>query len=224
MSPRVVVIEDATAIQSFVWTRVAQDSSPALTWLGDSAVPSAVENDEVGRLQARIFQLEEEVKNGPASYEAGLRDGDQKANKQAESRIREQAEGFANSVAEIGVLRRRLVDESEAEVVRLSLEIAKRIMHRELSVDPSALNGLVKAALEKLRAQDIYKIRVHPGLENLVKAALDTLAPGRRIDLAVDPSLGRGGIVFDIACGTLDASIDTQLREIDRGLIDNIER
>jgi flagellar assembly protein FliH len=219
MSSRVLVLEDATAIQSFVWNRVAPDSSPALTWLRDSAG-----SEEAAPLQARIAQLEEELKQGPAAYEAGLRDGEQKANSQAEITIRELSEGFANSVAEMGKLRQRLLNESEAEIVKLSLEIAKRIMHRELSVDPSALNGLVKAALEKLRSQDIYKIRVHPSQEKLVKSSLDTAAPGRHIDLAVDSSLERGGIVFDIACGTLDASIDTQLREIERGLIDNIER
>ena len=47
-------------------------------------------------------------------------------------------------------------------MVQLSLAIARRMLRRELAVDPDALHGLVLAALEKLQAQEICRVRVHP--------------------------------------------------------------
>ena len=46
----------------------------------------------------------------------------------------------------------------------------RRVLHRELSVDPGALGDLVKAALAKLSTQEIYRVRVHPEQEKLMRA------------------------------------------------------
>ena len=45
---------------------------------------------------------------------------------------------------------------------KLALAIARRVLRRELAVDPEALHGLVLAALEKLQGQEICRVRVHP--------------------------------------------------------------
>ena len=44
----------------------------------------------------------------------------------------------------------------------LALAIARRILHRELTVAPEALLGLVKAALEKIGGREIHRVRVSP--------------------------------------------------------------
>ena len=45
-----------------------------------------------------------------------------------------------------------------------------------------------------------------------------------RVQLSADPSLERGSAIFETAHGNLDASITTQLREIERGLADMARR
>ncbi len=47
-------------------------------------------------------------------------------------------------------------------MVRLALAIARRVLRRELAVDPDAMHGLVLGALEKLQSQEISRVRVHP--------------------------------------------------------------
>ena len=44
------------------------------------------------------------------------------------------------------------------------------------------------------------------------------------LEIAADASLSAGSAVFETARGELDASIGTQLREIDRGLTDLMRR
>jgi flagellar assembly protein FliH len=96
-------------------------------------------------------------------------------------------------------------------------------LHRELSIDGSALEALIKAALEKLQSQEAYRVRVHPDQEKVVRACLDRTGRGQAIAVVGDPMQPQGGAVFEISRGSLDASVETQLAEIERGLIDQLE-
>src|SRR6185437_804243 len=71
-------------------------------------------------------------------------------------------ERLARSMDEIAGLRSRLRAEAEADLVQLSLAIARRVLHREIAIDPDALHGLVLGALQKLQGQEIARVRVHP--------------------------------------------------------------
>jgi flagellar biosynthesis/type III secretory pathway protein FliH len=44
----------------------------------------------------------------------------------------------------------------------------------------------------------------------------------KHLTLAVDPTVNPGDVVFETSQGVLDASVDTQLREIERGMIDKL--
>jgi flagellar biosynthesis/type III secretory pathway protein FliH len=45
----------------------------------------------------------------------------------------------------------------------------------------------------------------------------------QKIEVVADPSLEKGSVIFETGRGSLDASVDTQLVEIQRGLTDLIE-
>ena len=67
---------------------------------------------------------------------------------------------LARSIEELTGARPRYRREAEQDVVALALAIARRILHRELTVAPDALLGLVKAALDKLEAREVHQVRV----------------------------------------------------------------
>jgi flagellar assembly protein FliH len=131
-------------------------------------------------------------------------------------------ERLAHSIDALAGLRNRIRKEAESDLVKLSIAIARRILHRELSVDPEAISGLMKAALEKVQAQEIHRVRVHPDLEAAVRKALESFASGRSVQVVADGGRESGDIVFETTRGNLDASIGTQLQEISRGLADRL--
>jgi flagellar assembly protein FliH len=131
-------------------------------------------------------------------------------------------ERLAHSIDVVAGLRNRIRKEAESDLVKLSIAIARRILHRELSVDPEAISGLMKAALEKVQAQEIHRVRVHPDLEAAVRKALESFASGRSVQVVADGGRESGDIVFETTRGNLDASIGTQLQEISRGLADRL--
>jgi flagellar biosynthesis/type III secretory pathway protein FliH len=81
---------------------------------------------------------------------------------------------------------------------------------------------LVKAAFSKLQSREISRVRMHPGLETLVRKCLEQAGSPKSLVLSADPALNPGELFFDTSQGLLDASVDTQLREIERGLIDKL--
>jgi flagellar biosynthesis/type III secretory pathway protein FliH len=86
------------------------------------------------------------------------------------------------------------------------------------------MQGLIQAALEKLQSQEIYRVRIHPAQEPLLRSLLEHNLHARRVEFHCDPKLDRGAAVFEAARGNLDASVETQLAEIGQGLADRLER
>ena len=144
--------------------------------------------------------------------------------REAEEQIRPAMEGLAGSLAELARLREAIREEATQEMVRLAVSIAGRVIHREAAVDPDALSGLIKAAFQKLQSREIHRVRMQPVLESLVRRSLEQCGSPKNLVLAADPALTSGQILFETAQGILDASVDTQLQEIERGLIDRLER
>jgi len=206
-----------------------EDEVQALPWRRDgvnrSAAPrKAARSEDAARLQAQLDELSAGVqKQTRAASEQGFRDGEAAARKKLEAEYRQSAAKLAEAIAELPQRRAEALRRAEADTVRLAIEIARRVVHRELSVDPGALGGLIKAALEKLINHEILKVRVHPGLEKILAEYLARDLKGRTVEIAVDASQAPGGVIFEIARGSLDASVDTQLREIERGLIDEMK-
>jgi flagellar assembly protein FliH len=93
-----------------------------------------------------------------------------------------------------------------------------------LAVDPEAMRGLIQAALEKLHSQEICRVRMHPSQEALMRSMLERSPHGRAVQFQADPALARGAAIFETSRGNLDASVETQLREIEQGLTDRLER
>jgi flagellar biosynthesis/type III secretory pathway protein FliH len=65
---------------------------------------------------------------------------------------------------------------------------------------------------------------MHPSMETLVRKLLEQAGAPKNLVLVAEPSLKPSEVFFETSQGILDASVDTQLREIERGLIDKLER
>jgi len=63
---------------------------------------------------------------------------------------------------------------------------------------------------------------MHPNLESLVRKSLEQCGSPKNLVLTPDPGLKPGELLLETSQGILDASVDTQLREIERGLIDRL--
>src|SRR5450756_1756718 len=124
-----------------------------------------VDSDEPPDSRARVTQLQQQYEQRASeAHAAGLREGEAAGRQRAAAELQPVIDRLARCIEEIGGLRARLRAEAEADLLQLSLAIARRVLRRELAIDPEALHGLVLGALEKLQGQEISRVRVHPCL------------------------------------------------------------
>ena len=83
-------------------------------------------------------------------------------------------------------LRRR----AEQDVVQLALLIARRVLHRELSVDDDALTAIARVAFERLARSESYRVTVHPRFAAAITAALSG-SQSARVHIDPDPDCAR---------------------------------
>jgi len=169
-------------------------------------------------LQDRIQQLE----GGLAAvrregFEAGRQEGEQRAR----AEIAPVLERLNAAVVEITGMRNDVRRRAEKDVVRLSLLIANRILHRELSVDSNALTALARVIFERLARAESYRVTVHPQFAAGVTAAVRA-NQSSRVQIETDPNCLPGTLIVHSDEGVIDASVDAQLEEISRGLTDRL--
>jgi len=223
MSVRVLRSSFAEALPVYEWPGSVPPPQSAPPTPEPTPAPDAAWQAERSAMQMRIAELERSLAEQTARAHAeGLRAGEQAGRQQAHAELKPLVDRLGQSLHELDQFRPRLRQEAEAGLVKLALQIAKRILHRELTVDPGAMEGLIRIAFEKLRQREITRVRVHPSLENDLRAYFAAHATSRQLQLVADPALAPGAILFDTPNGSLDCSIDTQLREIERGFTDRL--
>jgi flagellar assembly protein FliH len=188
-----------------------------MLWRMVSLVGDARKNSQAEAEQEAARKLDQARRE---AYAEGLAAGRQ----QAEEQFRPAAQGLAETLNTLARLRESIREETIRDLVHLAISVAARVIHREVAVDPDALGGLIQAAFSKLQSREINRVRMHPTLEVLVRKLLEQSGAPKNLVLTPDPSLKPAEVFFETAQGILDASVETQLREIERGLIDKLER
>ena len=216
MSSRLFPPDDArSAAAPVVWREVSGEREEERPSSGE------VQQEFAAWMAQLEQQYEQKVRDAHA---AGAREGEEAGRKRGVAEVQAVIERLSRSIAELAQLRARLRSDAEGDMVKLSLAIARRVLRRELAIDPEALHGLVLAALEKLDGQEVSRVRVHPSHVAPVTAALRQSLAGTSIEVSPDASCEPGGVIFEASRGNLDASIDTQLQEIERGLVDRLRK
>ena len=215
MSSKVLPPEDNPGVAAISWRQVYA-AGPAQ---GSASVEEPA--DSAQKLAQLQQQCEQRVRD---AYAAGQREGEAGGRARAGAELQPAIDRMARAIEEIGGLRSRLRAEAEADLVTLSIAIARRILRRELAIDPDALHGLVLGALDKLQGQEICRVKVHPSHAGLVSNSLRQNSASAHVEVISDPSREVGAILFETQRGNLDASVESQLQEIERGLADRLRR
>jgi flagellar assembly protein FliH len=219
-STRIILPDDTRPLESVPWRQVpvAREAAPGPAAAGAAADPEAAWRSRIAELER---QWQEKVRQAHA---AGAAEGETAGKNRAAAELQPVLERLSVTIAEISGLRARLRREAEADTIQLALAIARRVLRRELTVDPEALHGLVLGALEKLESREISRVRVHPSQATAVTGFLRKTAGGDAVEVIPDGRCDPGAAIFETPRGNLDASVETQLQEIERGLADCLRR
>jgi flagellar assembly protein FliH len=177
--------------------------------------------DEASR-KARETAMQRELAAAVESArEQGLRQGEAQARTAAELAVDEQRQSVSSALKEFEQQRVDYFRRVESEVVRLALAIARKVLHREVQLDPLLLAGVVRVALDQMQAGTRVVLRTSTdAAETWRKFYAEHYRESQLVEVIGDSSLAGPGCVLQADVGSTEISLEGQLQEIQRGFFD----
>lgn len=180
-------------------------------------------------------EVEEEVDLGPPPIEISEEELNQKITGAFNDGLKEGKElaerGLINvfrtlraSSEMIHNLREKILRESEDELLNLIMLVARKVVIHEIAQDRSILAAVVNNAISGLSAREEITVRINPDDYLLVTSGRDELLHrellSERLLLKPDPTVAAGFCLVDTDMGTIDASLEGQMDQIYRSLLE----
>jgi flagellar biosynthesis/type III secretory pathway protein FliH len=177
------------------------------------------DSTEIDNKDPMVRKLEE-------AYQSGYEDARATCMKQMEKQVAEQVQAFASMIDDLTSQRQRLVTDSEEAVVRLSCQIARRIVGKAVEIDEQIILQIVKNAVSRLADKQKLIIRVNPTdlatLNNHEPELLAATTGSTSVEVKEDNRIKRGGCLIEGESGNVEAQIERQIEVVERALVEAV--
>lgn len=167
----------------------------------------------IAEAQARVAAIERETR------ERAQHDVQAHATLELERAVEDLRQEFTQSLHTLATLRAEIAAHAERDLVKLAIEMAKKIVQREVTVDHEVALTLARVALQRLHNRAVAKVRLHPDDYHYVSARREQAGADGSIEFIEDRLVGRGGCLVETEMGDIDARIEQQFAEIERNFL-----
>lgn len=120
------------------------------------------------------------------------------------------------AIEEFFTFKDKVYSEVSEGILDISLEIAKKIINTEISVNPDILLNIISGILkDNGKGEDRIVIKVKPDDVNFVKSHIPELISNTQFEAKIavisDSNIDIGGAIIETGNGLVDGSIETQL-------------
>lgn len=152
--------------------------------------------------------------------DAGRIEGEAHARADFASQIDDIRHSLAKTLADFTRERHEYYRRVEGEVVQLALGIARKILHRESSIDPLLLAGMVRVLLERMEHSSKLSVQVNPNDVSEFRTFFARHMPDKQPEVTENAEIPPGRCVVHTELGTTEIGPEIQLKEIEQGLLD----
>jgi len=152
------------------------------------------------------------------AFEQGYAEGERTGRQMGEAMVESICKRYEKSLAELSTSHKQMVLTMEEQTVRLALEISRKIVQRELTLDLDLVAALATVALKRLSSHQSIALKVSRTDFERVHRAVASVNPA--VTVKDDPALERGDFVIETAQTHLDARLSSQIDTIARALLD----
>lgn len=163
----------------------------------------------ISRAQNEAIQIKEAAKQ--EGYQAGI-----------EQAVQDLAE-LKSKFAEFYAYKDALFEKVSDCIMDISLEVAKKIIKKEIEVDKEATISIIKGALDEVnRTENKITLKVMPQEVEIVKDKLPEIFADNTFEAKImvvpDNNISEGGVIIETSNGIIDATIQTQVAIIEKAL------
>ena len=127
---------------------------------------------------------------------------------------------LTQAVNELRESRNSVIENAQTKLLDFAMILAEKIIHKRIEMDPSVVNDVVSAAMEKISGADQVTFKVNPDdidtinqFQSRIEAKLVGL---KKLVILPDPSIDRGGVIIETNVGYVDATIKQQMNVLVR--------
>lgn len=169
----------------------------------------------VAEAEANVSMIE------AAARERGLMEAQATIEAEMTAQMDELRAQMTATINQIAGLQNEIAARAEVDLVEFALEIAKKIVNREVTIDREIAVALVRVSLKKLHDRSMAEVHLHPDDYQYVQMHREKLEFKGALDLISDAAISPGGCLIHTETGDIDARIESQFDEISHGLLGN---
>jgi flagellar biosynthesis/type III secretory pathway protein FliH len=155
-------------------------------------------------------------------YNVGFEQGRAAGMAAAEEAMADSVGRFAALVNSVQENHAAFFRSAERQVVDLALQIAQKVIEREVENMPDLAVNVIRAALEEMDARTAVRVRVSPDDEELLRRRWTQIVPSGigadRIELQQDDRVQSGGAIIETTHGQVDAQLESKLAQLGNAL------
>ncbi|OGW20227.1 MAG: hypothetical protein A3K09_01020 [Nitrospinae bacterium RIFCSPLOWO2_12_FULL_47_7] len=175
-------------------------------------------NDAINKARRKSSEIKEQARK--EGYEIGYAEGFQKGEDSAKQEFAPLLLTLNDLLRVVGDLRRTMYPKVEREMVEMILDLAKKIIHHELSTREDSVKEMIRIAVESVLDKEKMIIRINPAdkiyAESFRPEILQLFEETKSIIFEAHPSIEKGGCIIESNFGTVDARIEKLNDQIDK--------
>jgi flagellar assembly protein FliH len=157
------------------------------------------------------------------AYEKGFEAGEKAGFSMGEQKAMVLIDKLESIIKELTTLRRKLITEIEPQFIELAVSVARKIILRELTINPDEIVEITKEALMKLERTGQICIKINSSLRDLfMKHKPEILSIHHDVVFDVDPSIPLHGTVVMGPTEDIVTDVDVQLKHLIKEMGDRL--
>lgn len=217
--PREIGLDIAPIARDFVEVDAFKSSDFKISELiaqqaGISQLESDAQKDKINaQVLEKLKEVQEEAyKEG---HDLGLIEGTEKALQESKTDLQERLRSMDALLKNLESLKKRLMVDNEAELIRLVYLIARKMALRDLEQNREAVLEILSHVVGEMQTDERISVKLSPEdlyfLEGLRDKVGDHIQNFERIKFQADEKVKSGGCLIETEYGSVDASVDERL-------------
>ena len=177
-------------------------------------------NDEIqkGLIDETGREIEEKA------YAKGFARGEKAGIESGNEKIESVVNRINKGLSELRKIRQDIYLETEQEIVKLAMAIARKIVCNEISVNKDTVVNIVKGAVKKVEGNEKVKVKLSckdfEFIKNEKPAIIDKITNIENAGFIMDESICDGGCIIETESGDIDSRIEMQFQAIEEAFED----
>ncbi len=161
------------------------------------------------------------------AYNRGFEQGEKDGFEYGQQKAAKVVGKIERLVLDLGRIRQAMIHQGEKQLLDIVFAVSRKVVRAQIDIDTEAVGKAVMDAVGLAADKSRLTVRIHPddhqyvaGIEPEIFKRFEDVG---QVRIAQDPSVSRGGCRVETSCGSVDATVETQLEKI-RAALESVYR